>query len=171
MKKQVINIGALGQKPDYKMSKEEMLEDCVSKINWIIKMLFGDRDSAGKLIKKGDDYSIGLLQKIEGVYELNEETQQPELKQVGMEQLWGEIKNMVEALIFEKQIQQAILGVMLKIDPNEMAEYFDKHEAEVNKWITNYKSSMHQNLARVEKEEKENIEKSKKFTTEAPNEK
>lgn len=169
---QVINLGALGKKPDHKMSKEEMLEHCMERLDWLTTTLFGNRDDQGKLLKnemKDEDgkvlqlsYQVGLLQKFEGVWDYNEETKQPELKQQGMEQLWQELREMIQAMIFEQTVQRAILGVMLKIDPEVMADFFEKNEAEVNNWTTNYQSRMRYNLKKIQDQQELKSKKLKK---------
>ena len=158
--------------PDHKLSNEQMIQKLVDTCNWLSVTLFGQRDKSGKLLRNehkdkdgkvlSTNYAVGLLQKFEGAYDM-QEGKEPVLLQPGMEQLWKELKAMVEALMFQENVRLAILSVMLKIKPADMADFFEKHEPEVNQWIFNYKSRMRQNSARMEKEVNQKAEELKKL--------
>lgn len=173
--KQVLNLGTLGKKLDHKMSKDEMLQYCMERLQWVTDTLFGQRDSAGKLIKSEHkdvagkvlhtNYQVGLLQKLEGVYEFNEETKQPELKQPGLEQLFTTLQQELlylsenfERLIVANKTQTAMFATILKISPQAWFDLTGDKNQEMNAWMQNYKTILDANEAKERAEEAKQAE-------------
>lgn len=178
--KRVIDLASLGGRKDHKMSKEEILMQCVDRIDWLQKTLFGGRDEKGNLIKvehKDKDgkvisvsYETGLLQKFEGAWEMEEGKSEPILRQKGMEQLFQElgqshnlIAKLLETEIFQLKVLQVFIFIHLGINPEDLNQALKDKETEINVWMQNFKSIVEREDAKFEQEANQTAEKLKDF--------
>ena len=164
--------------PDHRLSDKEMIQKLVDTCNWLSVIIFGERSKDGKLIKdeyKDKDgnvkqavYHVGLLHKIEGVKDFNEETKEEIILQPGMEQLWQELRarfddlqNMAQLIAFNQKIQTAMFATIQKITPEQWFALTEDKNQEMNNWMTNYGNIMAAQKAKDEKEAAEQAEKTK----------
>ena len=175
------DLSGLGQKhQDHKMTNDEVLALCADRVQWLQDQLFGIRGSDGKLMKdeykdkdgnvKQVTYRVGMLQKIEGVVEMNEETKQPEVKQPGLEQLFTGLQQELlylsenfERLIIANKTQTAMFATVMKITPQEWFDITGDKNQEMNVWIQNYKNILEAYEAKEKAEAEKQSEALKDF--------
>ena len=176
----IVNLGALGKKPDHKLSNQQMVELCFDRVQWLTEMLFGRLDVNGKLVKdeykdaegniKQTTYHVGLLHKIEGVKEFDAEAKQEKIMQPGLEQLFIKLQQellyqsqVLDGIVLNQKTQMAMFATILKITPQAWFDLTEEKNQEMNIWMQNYKNILDAYAAKQKAEEEKPNEVLKEF--------
>ena len=115
-------------------------------------------------------YRVGLLHKIEGVKEFNEETQKEEVMQPGLELLFVHLQEelryqseVLDGIVLNQKIQTAMFATILKVSPQEWFDLTGDKNQEMNVWLQNYKTILDKNAAEELAKEKATTEKVSEF--------